>query len=113
MDLQLTGKVAIVTGSSKGLGLASAKALAAEGCRVCICARGEETLARAAGELRDMSAPGSVVSVSADLSTADGAATVVNATIQAWGTVDILVNNVATAKGGDIVDTPDAVWQEA
>jgi hypothetical protein len=44
MDLGLKGKVAIVTGSSRGLGLASAKSLAAEGCRVCVCARGEAGL---------------------------------------------------------------------
>jgi 3-oxoacyl-[acyl-carrier protein] reductase len=52
MDLQLTHKVAIVTGSSKGLGFASAKALVAEGCRVCICARGADALDQAAAELR-------------------------------------------------------------
>ena len=52
MDLQLEGKAALVTGSSRGLGLASAMALAGEGCRVCICARGEERLARAADALR-------------------------------------------------------------
>ena len=49
MDLSLGDKVAIITGSSRGLGLASARALVAEGCRVCICARGSETLAEAAG----------------------------------------------------------------
>ena len=51
MDLGLTDKVALVTGSSRGLGLASARALVAEGCRVCICARGEESLAGAAIEV--------------------------------------------------------------
>src|SRR6185436_10948013 len=48
MDLSLTDKIAIVTGSSRGLGLASARGLVAEGCRVCICARGPEQLAAAA-----------------------------------------------------------------
>src|SRR4029077_5158448 len=113
MDLALNAKVAIVTGSSKGLGLASARALAAEGCRVCICARGAETLEQAASELRRVSNPDCIVTVSADLSTADGAETVVNATIRAWGRVDILINNVGLAKGGTIVDTPDSVWQDA
>jgi 3-oxoacyl-[acyl-carrier protein] reductase len=51
MDLGLTDKIALVTGSSRGLGLASARALVAEGCRVCICARGEERLAEAALEV--------------------------------------------------------------
>ncbi len=51
MDLALSDSIAIVTGSSRGLGLASARGLVAEGCRVCICARGEERLAEAAVEV--------------------------------------------------------------
>ena len=51
MDLSLTDRIAIVTGSSRGLGLASARALVAEGCRVCMCARGSERLAEAALEV--------------------------------------------------------------
>src|SRR4029077_3088022 len=106
-------KTAIVTGSSRGLGLASARALAAEGCRVCICARGEAALAEAAEELRTVAAPDSILAVVADLATAAGAEKIVNATVAQFGAVDILVNNVGAAKGGGIVDTPDAVWQEA
>jgi 3-oxoacyl-[acyl-carrier protein] reductase len=113
MDLQLNDKVAIVTGSSKGLGLASAKALAAEGCRVCICARGEGTLERAAAELRALTNPESVIAVRADLAALEGAEKVVNATVREWGRVDILVNNVGAAKGNEIADTPDEVWEEA
>ncbi len=107
MDLQLTGKAAIVAGSSRGLGLASARALAAEGCRVCLCARGEDALARAAAGV-----PHSIA-VASDLSTLEGAAKVVDAAIDAFGAIDILVNNVATAKGSDIVNTADAEWQDA
>jgi 3-oxoacyl-[acyl-carrier protein] reductase len=125
MDLQLTGKTAIVTGSSKGLGFASAKALAAEGCRVCICARGEAALADAAAEIRRSSIvdrpssivdrPGStmVLAVAADLATSEGAEKVVNAALKEFGAIDILVNNVGAAKGAGIVDTPDEIWQEA
>jgi 3-oxoacyl-[acyl-carrier protein] reductase len=113
MDLQLNGKTAIVTGSSRGLGLASARALAAEGCRVCLCARGETALAEAAEELRTVATPNSILTVAADLATAAGAESVVNATVAQFGAVDILVNNVGDAKGGGIVDTPDAAWQEA
>ena len=119
MDLQLQGKAAIVTGSSRGLGLASARALAAEGCRVCLCARGADALEQAAADLRG-SDPRTgtggrpqIVTVAADLSTSEGAARVVDAAIQAFGAIDILVNNVATAKGTDIVSTADAEWQEA
>lgn len=114
MDLQLKGKTAIVTGSSKGLGLASAKALAAEGCRVCICARGADALEKTAGELRQLSAsPDAIIAVAADLATAEGAENVVSAAVKAFGGVDILVNNVGSAKGNDIVDTPDSIWQHA
>jgi len=110
LDLLLKDKVAIITGSSRGLGLASAKSLAAEGCRICLCARGAEALHAAAEELR---ATADVFAVAADLSAADGADKVVRAAMDAFGGVDILVNNVATAKGSDIVATADAEWQEA
>ncbi len=110
MNLQLSGKAAIVTGSSRGLGRAIAASLAAEGCRLCLCARGGDALDAAAAELR---ASTDVVAVAADLSTSDGAVKVVGAAIEAFGGIDILVNNVATAKGADIVATTDAEWQEA
>jgi 3-oxoacyl-[acyl-carrier protein] reductase len=122
LDLQLEGKAAIVTGSSRGLGLASARALAVEGCHVCLCSRGSDDLERAAAELRTVqgSNPGTgtggrppVIAVTADLSTADGAQKVVEATLEAFGAIDILVNNVGTAKGTDIVNTDDGEWQEA
>ena len=107
MDLQLQGKAAIVTGSSRGLGLASAKALAAEGCRVCLCARGKEALEQAASDVPH------AITVAADLSTPDGAARVVEGALAAFGAIDILVNNVATARGTDIVNTADGEWQDA
>jgi 3-oxoacyl-[acyl-carrier protein] reductase len=113
LDLQLKGKSAIITGSSKGLGLASAKALVAEGCRVCICARGKDALDRAADELRSIGGEGMVVAVAADLTPAEGTERVVNAALDAFGGIDILINNVATAKGAGILDTPDSVWQQA
>jgi 3-oxoacyl-[acyl-carrier protein] reductase len=114
MQLLLTEKVAIITGSSRGLGLASARALAAEGCRVVLCARGAEQLQKAAAEAK--TAAGSderVLAVTADVSTPDGAATVVHRAVERFGRLDILVNNVGKAGGGDIVSTPDAEWQSA
>jgi 3-oxoacyl-[acyl-carrier protein] reductase len=113
LDLQLKGKSAIITGSSKGLGLASAKALVAEGCRVCICARGTEALDRAAAELRKIGGEGMVVRVAVDLTAGDGPQKVVGAALEAFGGVDILINNVAAAKGAGIADTPDAEWHQA
>ncbi len=112
MQLQLEGKVAIVTGSSRGLGLASATALSAEGASVVLCARGDEALQRAAASLAG-SGPGEVLAIAADVSTADGAATVVTKTRERFARVDILVNNVGKAGGGDIVSTSDADWQSA
>ena len=114
MDLGLTGKVAIVTGSSRGLGLATATALVQEGCRVTICARGKERLSEAAAALAALDPAGDrVLAIAADVSTADGIGDVVNRTVERHGGLDILVNNVGLARGGAIVDTSDAEWQEA
>jgi 3-oxoacyl-[acyl-carrier protein] reductase len=112
VNLELTGKVALVTGSSRGLGLASARALVAEGCRVTLCARGAEALDQAARTVSDGRDAG-VLAVQADVSTPAGAAAVVDRTIDRFGTVDVLVNNVGKAGGGDIVSTSDADWQSA
>jgi 3-oxoacyl-[acyl-carrier protein] reductase len=114
VDLGLTDKVAIVTGSSRGLGLASARALVAEGCRVCICARGEERLAEAAVEVEAAARrPNMIAAVQADVSTVDGVERVIEKTLDAFGRLDILVNNVARAGGADLLDTSDAEWQAA
>ncbi len=114
MDLGLTDKIAIVTGSSRGLGLASARALVAEGCRVCLCARGEERLAEAAVEVEASARrPGMVLTVQADVSTAAGVELVMARTVERFGGVDILVNNVGKAGGTDLLGTSDAEWQSA
>jgi len=114
MDLALTGKVAIVTGSSRGLGLASARALAAEGCRVCLCARDRGRLEAAAGEVAMTArSAADVMAVSADVSTDAGIREVIDRAVGAFGRLDVLVNNVALAQGGGLLDTPDAQWQEA
>jgi 3-oxoacyl-[acyl-carrier protein] reductase len=109
MDLGLAGKAAIITGSSRGLGLASARALAAEGCRVCLCARGAEALETAARDLRGAE----VATMTADVSTPQGAEAVVARALEAFGAIDILVNNVGAARGADILNTSDGEWQEA
>jgi 3-oxoacyl-[acyl-carrier protein] reductase len=113
MDLQLSGKIAIVTGSSKGLGLASARALVEEGCRVTICARGEAALNEAAAALEAVAGSKGVLAVAADLATAGGVEAVIARTVEAFGGLDILVNNIGLAKGAGIVDTSDADWQAA
>jgi 3-oxoacyl-[acyl-carrier protein] reductase len=114
MDLGLNGKVAIVTGGSRGLGLASAQALVAEGAHVAICARGAEALQKAAVELGTRAGGGAQVqAIAADVSTAEGVQSVVDGTVKRFGRLDVLVNNVALAKGADIDTTSDAEWQEA
>ncbi len=114
MDLQLTDKIAIVTGSSRGLGLASARSLIAEGCRVCLCARGAEQLAAAAVEVEAVARrPNLIMTVQADVSTPEGIALVVERAVERFGGLDILVNNVGRAAGTDLLDTTDAEWQAA
>ena len=108
MDLGLSGKIAIVTGSSRGLGFACARALIDEGCRVTICARGRDRLDEAARELGKNALP-----IVADVSQAAGVERVVNGTVEAFGGLDILVNNVGLARGSTIVDTTDTEWMEA
>ena len=92
MDLELKGKFALITGGSHGIGLATAQALADEGCNVAICARSEEPLHEAVADLeaRGVSALG----IQGDVLVAGDIERVVNTVTDAWGTVHILVNNV-------------------
>jgi 3-oxoacyl-[acyl-carrier protein] reductase len=114
MDLGLRDKVAIVTGSSRGLGLATARSLAAEGCRVCLCARTAPRLADAAREVAAVAGgPDRVVTIAADVSQEDGVQAVIDGTVRAFGGLDILVNNVGLAGGAGLVETSDADWRQA
>ncbi|HYB89218.1 MAG TPA: SDR family oxidoreductase [Streptosporangiaceae bacterium] len=112
MDLGLSGKVAVVAASSKGLGKASALALAREGARVTICARTEADLQAAAREIgRETGAD--VLAVPADLTTAEGIKSVVDATVRHFGGVDVLVNNSGGPALGKFADFTDDDWQRA
>ena len=114
MDLGLGGKVAVVTGGSRGLGFAAANSLASEGAHVVICARGQEQLHRAVADLRARGVDGAnVEGVASDVSTESGVRAVIDAAMNAFGRLDVLVNNVGLAKGADIESTSDADWQEA
>jgi len=114
VDLQLRDKVAIVTGSSRGLGLASARALAAEGCFVMLCGRTQATLDTAAGDVGAVAgASGRVRAVRADVSLPRDVESIVDATVKAFGGIDVLVNNVGLGRGGDLLATSDEEWQEA
>ncbi len=114
MDLGLAGKVAIVTGGSRGLGFASARALAAEGARVAICGRTPSTLDAASAQLAAIAGDAAhVLAVEADVSREKDLRRLVDETVARFGGVDVLVNNVGLGKGGGLMDTPDDVWQQA
>jgi 3-oxoacyl-[acyl-carrier protein] reductase len=114
MDLGLRDTVAVVTGSSRGLGLAIARALASEGCLICLCGRTESRLEQARRDVA-IRAVGDerVIAIVGDVSTPDGVKSVIDGTLAAFGGIDILVNNVGLARGATITDTSDAEWQEA
>lgn len=109
MDFGLKGKKALIGGASGGLGLACARALAAEGCEVSIVSRSEERLREAAGTFP----PGETVrTIAADLSTAGGIQACL-AAAGAWGDVDILVNNTGGPPPGRSFELDDAAWLQA
>lgn len=105
MDLQLGKKVALVTGASRGIGLAIARALAEEGCTVVGCAR------TVSPELADLG----VATITADLTAPDAAAAVVESARERHGDLDILVNGVGGGEAGDLrafFDYDDRLWQK-
>ena len=112
MDLKLAGKVALITGSSRGIGLATAKAFAAEGCRLMLSARSAEPLAEAEAALRASAVD--VAAHAADVSKPDEAAALVQAAVAAFGGIEVLVNNVGGGGGGArIADSTDDDWRGA
>lgn len=111
MDLGITGKVALVTGGSAGIGLAAAKSLAREGCDVCISARNPERLADAVVELQEFGT--TVHAVLADMEDPDAAVRVVAETREVLGPVDILVANAGGPPAGRFVDAGLAEWDVA
>lgn len=112
MDLQLRDKVALITGSSRGIGLATAKAFAAEGCRLMLSGRSGDALRDAEAALRAGGA--TVASEVADITQPDDAARLVQATVAAFGGIDILINNVGGGGGGRrIADSTDEEWRGA
>ncbi len=108
MDLGLKGKVAVVTGGSRGLGFYSARSLAAEGARLAICARGAEGLEAAAETLRAQGAE--VLAVQCDIAAEDGADTLLGAVEERYGGLDVLVNNVGGNRRGRFEETTDQDW---
>ncbi len=112
MDLGLEGKVALVTGGSKGIGKAIARSLAREGCRVAICARGQELLERTASQLQEETGS-EVFPVVADLTRPEDVKRMVDQVIQHFGRIDILVNNAGSAPGGILENLTEEDWAQA
>jgi NAD(P)-dependent dehydrogenase (short-subunit alcohol dehydrogenase family) len=109
MDMGINGKVAIVTGGSQGIGKAIARCLAAEGARVVICARGLDALQKTASELqRETNTP--MLSVQADMTRGEDVKKLVARTVDAFGGVDILVNNAAGSHSGSFTELTDQDW---
>jgi len=109
MDLGLTGRTAIVTASSKGLGLASALALATEGANVTICARTGSDVAAAARSVAEASPRGdaAVHAIVTDITTADAPARVVAETVERFGALHIVVANAGGPPPGRALDVGD------
>jgi NAD(P)-dependent dehydrogenase (short-subunit alcohol dehydrogenase family) len=108
MDLQLEGKVIVVTGGTDGLGLALGQLLVAEGARVALCGRDEARLEAAVGGLQD--AGGDVVGVQADVSKADDLARLVSAAVERWSRIDGLVNNAGRSAAKPVAEITDDEW---
>src|ERR1700692_4128938 len=110
MDLRLKDKIVLITGSSRGIGLATAKAFAAEGCRLVLSARSADALRQAETELRTSGA--TVTGEVADVLKPDDAACLVQAAVTAFGGIDILVNNVGGSVGGRLIaNSTDEDWR--
>ena len=108
MDLKLKNKIALVTGSTQGIGYGIARALADEGARVILNGRREDLLERARLTLQ-LACDGEVYGVTADLATAEGAQTVLNA-VKRVGDIDILVNNVGYFEVKPFSEISDEDW---
>ena len=111
MKIDLDGRAALITGGSKGLGLAIAKAFAAAGGKVAIVARDKDSLTRAEAEIKAATPGATVAAISADISTAEGCQAAYDAAAKALGQVDILVNNAGTSQRGPFLEVSDALWQ--
>jgi len=111
MDLQLKGKIALVTGGSEGIGKGIARALAREGCDIAMCARRKEPLEATAEEIRKQSGR-KVFTVPADLTREADARNFIESAHKHFGRIDILVNNAGSAPGGVIETLGEEAWQQ-
>lgn len=112
MDLGLHGRVALVTGGSKGIGKATALGLAREGADVAICARGKELLERMAAEIAQNTGR-TVLPIVADLTQEEDAQRFVETAVRHFGRLDILVNCAGSSPGGSLQRLSEADWMQS
>jgi 3-oxoacyl-[acyl-carrier protein] reductase len=112
VDLKLNGKVAMVGGGSRGLGLAVARALAAEGARLSIASRNREAIERAGADLARETGS-DVLTTAADLASAADIARWHQTTVERFGGVDLLFTNAGGPPAGRALDFGDDAWQSA
>ena len=108
--MRLSGKTAIVTGASRGIGRAIAARLAAEGAQVVLSARDENALKQAVGEIE--SAGGAAASIALDLRIADNPARLAQFASRQFGGINIVVNNAGATKRGEFENLTDADWAD-
>ena len=110
LELNLSGKVALVTGASEGIGRGIALKLAGEGCRIAMCARRQDVLASAAEAIRSETGA-EALAVRADVTQTSDLERLVNAAVSEFGGIDILVNNAGRSEGHHFEDATEPVWQ--
>lgn len=112
MGMELNGRFALVTGGSKGMGRATAAALAAEGCEICLLARDPETLGDAAAAIEKQSGR-KILTVAGDVAQAELTPETIEKIVARFGRIDILVNNAGGPPMGSFLDHNAAAWEAA
>ena len=112
LDLKLTGKKAVVTGGSEGIGKAIAKALAEQGCDVAICARRKEPLEATAAELAKATGR-QIHAIPADLTSAADAENFIKQAHAKLGRIDIMINNAGSSPGGVLEFLTEEHWAQS
>ncbi|CAG7649194.1 SDR family NAD(P)-dependent oxidoreductase [Paenibacillus allorhizosphaerae] len=111
MELGLTGKVALITGGSKGIGLGTALTLAKEGASIAICARSEEHLQKAASIIMEQTGA-RVLPLQADVTSPDDCERIAASTAAHFGRLDIVINNAGTSAAGPFQNVTDNMWSD-
>lgn len=106
--MNLTGKVALITGGGQGIGSAIAKRFVADGARICITGRNQAKL----DSIVETLPPGSTITCSGDVSKYEDAKRMVEATVEFGGKIDVLVNNAGIDQGGSVVKLDPEVWRK-